>query len=249
MSIDEDQDFASDEASTVDSPRSQFTLLDIMVGVTIAAVTCGVWLQYAQPQIQMIQIVLMVPTLIVFVLGGTTLFSFGRRYVLKQPIDFQPGHWLLCLMGVTFVVQSTTHVLRLAIIPSHEVVISDDQQAVMLFFLGQHVISLVCFLIAGFVIPVRPAWRLMLAPLVLQNLLTIWLFAGMLLGNQWRMFGALYPYVNLAIHVMGIFTLLLLATWDYASTRDRRDWLHWLGIVIMLIWDVPTLILQLRTWL
>lgn len=249
MSIDENLDFASDEPSTVEMPRTQLTVLDIMVGVTIAAVTCGIWLQFSQPENQMFQVLLMVPTLIIFVLGGTALFSFGRRYVLKQPIDFQPGHWLLCLIGVTFVTQSITHIIRFILFNPHVNLSSvDDQQPMMLLFLVQHVVFLVCFLLAGFIMPVRPAWRLNLVPPALQNILTIGFFVGLFQDQQWHLFNALFPYFNVAINLMGIFLLLVLATWDYASTRDRRDWLHWLGIVAMLIWNVPTLILQLRTW-
>lgn len=242
--MDEDQDFTS----AVDAPRSQLTLLDIMVGVTIAAVTCGFWLQNSQPQNQMIQVVLMVPMLVIFVLGGTVLFSFGRRYFLKQPIDFQPGHWLLCLMGVAFVNQSIAQLVRVLVISPNEMISTDNQNAIMLFFLGQHVVFLVSFLIAGIVMPVRAAWRLILVPTALQNMLAICLFVGVLLGHQWFSLSGIYPYANVAIHLMGIIILPILVTWDYATTNGQRDWLHWLGVAAMLIWNVPTLVLQMMAW-
>ncbi|QDU78220.1 hypothetical protein Pan97_53040 [Bremerella volcania] len=248
MSLDEDHDFASVEEASLPAAQSQLTLLDIMVGVTVAAVTCGFWFQMSQSQMPMFQFAMMVPTLIIFVLGGTALFSFSRRYFLKQPIDFQPGHWLLCLMGVTFVIQSTAHLLRWAVITSDDFTVSIDQHGVMLFFLGQHAVFLIGFLLAGILLPVRPAWRLALVAPVLQNLLTILLFGNLLLENQWYLFSAIYSYANLTFNLLGIFTVLALTAWDRATTHDRRDWLHWLGVAAMLIWDLPTLIIQLSGW-
>ncbi|MFN3150755.1 hypothetical protein [Bremerella sp.] len=244
MSYNDDQDFASDSPPQAQAVRSQLSLLDIMVGVAIAAVTCGFWLQTSQPQMPTAQIVFMIPTLIIYVLGGTTLFSFGRRYLLKQTIDFQPGHWLLCLMGVSFVIQSSAHLLRLAFFPSEFMSLSDNEQPILLFFIGQHVLFLVCYLVAGFLLPVRPAWRLTLVTPVLQSLLILLLFANMLMQNPSYLINGIYSYANVAINLLGIFIILGVAVWDRATTHDHRDWLHWLGVVAILIWNLPMLVLH-----
>lgn len=248
MSYDDDQDFASDPSPTHQVVQSQLTLLDIMVGVAIAAVTCGSWLQTSPPQMPLVQVVFMVPTLIIFVLGGMALFSFGRRYLLKQPIDFQPGHWLLCLIGMTFVIQSSTHLLRLAFFNSGTVVLSDNQNPVLFLFIAQHILFLICYVVAGSVMPVRPAWRLSLIFPILQTVLVILLFLSMLLENQWYFLNGIYTYVDVAVNVLGMFIILGLAVWDRATTNDHRDWLHWLGVAAMLIWSLPTLILQIIGW-
>lgn len=244
MSYNDDQDFASDPPPQTQDVRSQLTLLDIMIGVSIAAVTCGFWLQTSPPQVPTAQIVFMIPTLIIYVLGGTALFSFGRRYLLKQTIDFQPGHWLLCLMGVSFVIQSSAHLLRLAFFPSESMSLSANEPHILLFFIGQHVLFLVCYLMAGFLLPVRPVWRVTLVDPVLQSLLILLLFASMLMQNQFYLLNGSYSYANVAINLLGIFIILGIAVWDRATTHDHRDWLHWLGVVAMLIWNLPMLVLH-----
>lgn len=244
MSYDEIQDVPTDESSPTQDARTQFTILDIMVGVTIAAVTCGFWLQTSQPQMPMIQVVFMIPALINFVLGGTTLFSFGRRYLLKQPIDFQPGHWLLCLIGVSFIIQSIANLLRAVLFSREESIVLDDQSPMMFLILGQQLVFLVCFLVAGILMPVRPAWRLALVTPILQSVLVMLLFGSMLLQDQWYSLNDIYSYANVVINILGIFVVVVLAVWDQATTHDRRDWLHWLGVAAMLLWNLPMLILQ-----
>ena len=97
--------------------------------------------------------------------------------------------------------------------------------------------------------PVRPAWRLALVFPVFQSLLTLLLFGGMLLDNSWFFLNSIYSLANVTIVVLGMFVILGLALWDRVTTHDRRDWLHWLGVAAMLIWNLPTLILRLFDWL
>ncbi len=245
----QDQELAPDNSSPDLNGRSQLTLLDIMVGVAIAAVTCSFWLQASREENQIIQIVYMVPTLLVFVLGGTALFSFGRRYWLQKPIDFQPGHWLLCLIGVAFVVQSLGHLVRTIGFGSESHTVTEDQSSVILLFLIQHLVLLASFLLAGILMPVRPAWRLALVTPILQSLLAMLLFGSVLLQESWFMLNSIYSLANVANNVLGIIAIVCLAVWDQVTTQHRRDWLHWLGISAMLIWNLPTIVFQVISYL
>ncbi|MBI1248757.1 hypothetical protein GC197_13065 [bacterium] len=99
------EDEPKPEEKKVD-PSVTISLMDLLVAVTITAALCvNLSKINGIPLFPWLRPVMIASWAIPATIGGTALFLFGRRWFFRRPTDFQPGHWLLCVVGITFVWQ------------------------------------------------------------------------------------------------------------------------------------------------
>lgn len=181
------------------------------------------------------------PLVIAFPTAGTALMLLIRRRRAQQPIDFQPGYWLLCVTGVLFLYFAISTVTKSAAKPAM-VTMFGQTPGSLLIDCGESIGLIVVLLLAGFLLPVRPLWRcVLLMPCGIVGY-TAYAEIWWLVQQDTRPFATL-NFAELVFHLVGLLVLLVVAVWDFATTRHPRDRLHWLGVTnAALLGSPPVLI-------
>ncbi|MBI1248760.1 hypothetical protein GC197_13080 [bacterium] len=221
-------------------PRATISLIDLIVAVTIAAVISAVWLQSNDAQsLGVFNILASIPWLIVSIMGGTALFLFGRRFLLGLPTDFQPGHWLMCLNGTTLIYFAINALSEFFYLVFKEYMPMSDANATAMTFAGTvpwwirlagSVLVSLIFVLAGFVLPVRPAWRILLIRPVVQAFILVTLMVQIAF-QFFPWLGSFSGVASILNELTAFLMIVTLAIWDRVTTSDRRDYLHWIGVV------------------
>ncbi len=223
--------------------QARLTILDIFVGVAAAAMFIAVT---GAPDTgsdaattELIANIYFIVTLSIFTSGATGLFLFARRWWRGVPTDFQPGHWLLCLIGVMY------PVILFSLLCQHFVFTERHTRPIGLAVL--QILLLWAYLTAGFLIPVRKWWRLALIPQMLIIVSMIILILTTKFDEQMALF--LFEMVKPMLLVFDIVVLLVLLSWDTWTRNGPRDWLHWWGVGIALMTSPTVLLLDVANWM
>ncbi|MBI1248759.1 hypothetical protein GC197_13075 [bacterium] len=212
-------------------PRVTLSLLDLFVAVTVAVVVSALGLQIGgMSSVAGEDLFVVIVRLIYITICGTALFLFGRRWLGGVPTDFQPGHWLLCLCGIDLISQFLGYCGFYLAGPDG---LSNQQDSAFPYFLilVSSTFPSVVQIGAGFLLPVRLAWRLLLIP-SLVGIVLLW--EAVAEAQQWlpEWFSHLYWFGMVVNTFSPILLLIVLVIWDRLTTSDRRDFIHWGGVVI-----------------
>ncbi|PQO46316.1 hypothetical protein [Blastopirellula marina] len=232
------------ENSQVEPTPIRLSLWDLFVWTTLAALACTLWTIHNAAagsfQVNAQQVIFFLTAAFAFATTGSALFLFARRWYRGMPTDFQPGHWLLCLTGTIMIyhglaILGRSTIMRIAMITSRS-------YTDVYLNIGQDVGFLLVCLLTGFLLPVRPTWRwVMLMPCLMSlTWIAVW---SMVIGLDYYAFWYVVR-IEIVLVVLGLFILLSIAVWDQATTRDRRDWLHWLGVATLVILNSPPILIR-----
>ncbi len=214
----------------------QLSLLDLFIWMTAAAIYCVVsqqfldiagWLPFFYGRFA--------SELIAFPIGMTALFMLAKAYRQGTRGSLQPGFWLLCVMGV----YGVFYVFDCLAIAVEGYIPRGGLGTVFLRYWVFHdlvleFLTFVSFLAVGILLPVRKVWRLLtLVPLMSlwsSLVVTVWLLTSS--GWLWMAFDWIFFGEKVAYGV-GVLLIPGLAAWDVVTTDQRRDWLHWLGVIVV----------------
>lgn len=231
----------------------RLALADIFVWMSLACVVTALWIQHHQGDIATVLsprlLVFFVPVVFAFSTAGTALCYFLRNWWRGDAIDFQPGHWLLCLTGVILGFHIVMVALKIAV---RKFIVPVEEQLAWLSHLqaiGHETMFIIVFLVAGFVLPVRCLWRWVLVMPCLLSMVNIAIRVLWSLGQP--AISGVWPQIlfdaQVLIMALGIFVLLAISAWDQATTMSRRDVLHWLGVFSVLLLNLPILLLRIES--
>ncbi|RCS52658.1 hypothetical protein DTL42_07405 [Bremerella cremea] len=173
---------------------------------------------------------------------GTGLFAFYR--FSRQPKEamfstWQPGHWLLCLIGVL----APWHLLNVAW-DYHYYCFQTPAPfgEFQIYFVVSGCLTItawIALLGVGLLLPVRPRyWWIMLFRFTV--------FLGMIIYAQiWTAFDSTFPGLSLLLrwfpwnYPLGLAYLIVLSILDGWQNGRHRDAVHWIGILAMGAWFLP----------
>ncbi|MBI1248761.1 hypothetical protein GC197_13085 [bacterium] len=208
--------------------RVTLSLIDLIAAVTAAAIISALGsLLLDKNEITPAIAISLTGFVLYATLGATALFLFGRRWLLGVPTDFQPGHWLLCLSGILFIGQVFSFIVNYYVM-THFIVIRGPASSAFAWTIAlTTLIASGSYVIAGFLMPVRPAWRLLLIPSVMSVAMTIVSISGLSFLLHWWPIAAFNWFV---VTFAPILLLIALTIWDRVTTSDHRDVIHWVGV-------------------
>lgn len=182
-----------------------------------------------------------------FAAGIVGLALFGRWWWRGQTIAWQPGHWLLGVVGLLGVVYVATRLVMLGL-QNLQADLSIGSDAVSVFVSTFHSTAKLTTLIAALVCA-RLAWPWRVVPL----LMLLHVAAMSVSGYAMQFFGASLwdPYLMWAYSITwcaALLTLTALAVRD-AAQRRSRDWMHWAGVVAWAMLYVPELVAGWALWI
>lgn len=230
------------DVGVTEDAHARVSLMDIMVGVAFAAMWCGV----LNPSLEGFNfgqqlaagMAFLIQLLIVFS-GTTGLFLFARRWVRMRPIDFQPGHWWLCLLGCFACFLLLTHGTE----RTAKEFIDWQRDRQLAFGIAVLIGNIVLWWGVGLLLPVRKVWWLTLIPQTILGLATIGLFGAVLAGYQAH--GSYYFELFKPWMLMfDMLVLVVIGVWDRWTTNNRRDWLHWWGVITAMLLSGGDLLLR-----
>lgn len=186
--------------------------------------------------------------------GVWACWYFAWRWWRKVPTDFQPGHWLLCLLGILFVLLVIDRRLQSWLFVPFDWASKEVFAAMSYLFL---VVALrhLLFVAAGLILPVRWGWRILLLPALLEMVAIFYLFYTMqsMANAPFIAAGASFPstlrwaeLATLAGTGLSVLLLIILTIWDRLTTPTTRDWLHWAGCAMTFLYFTLTLVARLR---
>ncbi|PQO33000.1 hypothetical protein [Blastopirellula marina] len=208
-----------------ETTQVRLSLSYLFVWMTIAGATCAVTaMRYESRPLSGVQVTWFVPHLLGSSTAWTAMILLVRRRYRRQPIDFQPGYWLLCVCGTAC-----------AVCGGYWLVETLLEAFVGRLYVLKLIRSLVldwgvilAILLTGFLFPVRPMWRWVLA-LPCLVIVVDYFQQSFLLFTQVNAIQFARQIIVAGTMVAPI-VLLAIAIADQATTQDRRDWLHWLGV-------------------
>ncbi|WP_146118679.1 hypothetical protein [Blastopirellula marina] len=176
---------------------------------------------------------------------GTGLFALYR--FSQQPKDatsnpWQPGHWLLCLVGVL----APWYLLKVAWDYHYFWFQTPGPlEEFRSYFLVNGCLAITAWIVllgVGLLLPVRPRyWWLILFRFTVY-------FAMIIYAEIWTAFDATFPGLSLLLrwfpwnYPLGLAYLIVLSTLDAWQNGRHRDAVHWIGIVTMGAWFLPKVI-------
>ena len=232
------------ETTQLEPTPIRLSLWDLFVWTTLAALACTLWsiqnASYGSFQAIVLQLIFFVTAAFAFATGGTALLFFGRRWYRGIPTDFQPGHWLLCLTGTIVFYHGLAILVRSMIV---SIVVPPPRTLLYEYMsIGQDIGFLTVFLLVGFLLPVRATWRWVLVMPCLMSLTWVAVRSMVIWLNYYAFWFVVR--VEIVIVVLGLLILLSIAAWDKATTRDRSDALHWLGVATVVIMNSPAILIR-----
>jgi len=208
----------------------QVSLVDLLIGMLVTAIWCAanqkLFANFDLSQ-NLAGTLSVFGLLLVYFFGAAGLCLFVRRWYLGIETDFQPGHWWLCLVGIWVVYLLLAELVHWNIVPLKEL----DPTWRLKWAFGKDASVIGVLWISGVLLPVRRAWWLTLIPQTLVHLGTMALWAAVLAG--YTQHGVYYqPRFQFFSLPLDLVVLWGVAIWDARTTTDRRDWLHWFGLVV-----------------
>ncbi|GAA4431126.1 hypothetical protein [Bremerella cremea] len=247
MADDQQDDWQMEEAAPQpvkreEDDRARITLIDIMACVTIGAVNAALWLQdFADSNLPSLYVVVECCLFISFTLGVTGLFLFARRWFQGKKTDFQPGHWILCLVGSALVLQTVMSLIRRVFREALEFDIDGVNTLLLLILAVQVMVEVLLSIGVGILLPVRRHWRWWLVFVVLAGCIQVLVLFSYIL--QLYNYSPIFSSLSFANTIVAIGVLVGLAIWDYATKEGPRNELHWVGIFVGIIDMVPTILI------
>ncbi|PQO33001.1 hypothetical protein [Blastopirellula marina] len=232
----------------------QLSLRDLFIGT--AAIAVVLWLNrwVNSPRSLSLSMFVSLTISLTQATGVWACCYFAWRWWRKVPTDFQPGHWLLCLLGFLFVLLAIEQRLQSWLFVSFDTVTEEVLTTMSYPFLVV-VLRHLLFLAVGLILPVRWPWRFLLLSPLLEMAATAYLFyalqsmtASSSLPEISR-FASTMRSAELAMQVgagLSVLLLIALAIWDRWTAPTSRDWLHWIGCVMMFLYFTLTLFVRLR---
>lgn len=229
----------------VEVPQTKLSLFDLIVWVTCCGLFCGLRFWRDDPdlpeRVRTAQLIFFVSHLLVYPIGIAALVHFARRWLTRQPIDFQPGHWLLCLigtMGFYYLLSSPT----IMIVSWLEEVNGVDTFPYRNWMMGlSQFLYIGVYLAAGFLMPVAAIWRLALIPKSLVCLIVGITILGITLGVNFHQYGV-FTWMQPLLLGSEMILITLLAIVDTVKCPRPRDGLHWLGVLVAIFVSAPHLV-------
>lgn len=224
--------------------QTKLTLVDLIVWIICCTLLCCIGFVSFQSNlsvnIRFVQVFFFVPILLIYPVGMTAAIHFGLRWLKQEPIDFQPGHWLLCLIAVMGVSYLVSQPIMMVIDAMDSAMIASRSLGSWYYGLSQFVFVGV-FVAVGFLLPVVNYWRLALLPRSLMSMMLglMWLIAPVLGGL--RVLNVVQPLLLISEMTL----LVVLTVVDGISSDKPRDWLHWAGVIATFCLVPPTLFLLL----
>lgn len=226
--------------------RIRISLIDLFVWMSCTGLFCAV----SQNSFQLIwqdnftAILLLIPVLLAYPVGLTALFLFGMRRLRRKPTSFQPGHWLLCLQGVAGILYIVSTLKSLVIDSGYFVAFPPEDTSWQFYIpLMEQFVVMIAIVVTGCLLPVRMIWRSYLVAIcflygvtILQLVLLLSDSNFMLVDFDW------FTTAYLAGILFTFFLLIGLAVYDKLTTDERRDLLHWLGVVVTAQFYIPSFI-------
>ncbi len=206
----------------------QISLLDLFLWVSIFCITAAGWnLFLGGRYLNSYHVVRFAPQLLACTTAWTVMVWLARRRFSHQPIDFQPGYWLLCVCGAATAYYAVFFLVEMSV----KALFDGRDQARYLFWLSlaaSEFTTVLVALLAGFLFPVRPMWRWVLVVPCLVKVCAIYAEHGLLFTQiSSRQF---WHQIVLYGTIVAIAALVAMAVGDKLTTRDRHDWVHWLGV-------------------
>ncbi|MBA2117465.1 hypothetical protein [Bremerella alba] len=178
--------------------------------------------------------------------GVVGIFYILRTSTREKSEPFQPGHWLLILLGVSapfYVLSNIT-----------QVILFYDGFADTESYLRVNTVAIIFWqivewglvLLLAFTLPVRGGWRVLLVVYFFGTVI----FLAELVSLHFQLHVAAetwYGYLSTWYFVLSAVLLVGLAIWDVATTTQRRDWLHWVGSTNELVFFTPTFVFWIQS--
>lgn len=168
----------------------------------------------------------------------------------ERKIPWQPGHWLLCLVGCLGLLEilsvlSEAFLWRVDPFPGPKG-LWIQANFHFLFSIAAVVVMWGVVISA----PLRKAWRLAILPLALQRMIGLGFEISLaLLGLMFDpMAGGVGTVLLWTSGIMGMISplpIIFLAIWDIAQKTTQRDWMHWVGVAAWLLLVLPNLLANL----
>lgn len=202
--------------------------LEVLVGITVVAVWCAEnrpSFDYPDLSQQLISILSILVHLLIVFSGSAGLFLFTRRWVLRRETSFQPGHWWLCIVGISVLYLLVVELIKWNLKVRNEL----DREWDLKFLIGLQAGQIGVYWLSGLLLPVRKVWWLTLVPPTLINLAGVSLWGAVIAG--YAQHGVYYhDRFQPLLLLLDLVVILAIAIWDAATTSIKRDWIHWWGV-------------------
>ncbi len=232
-----------------DDRQAKVSLWDLVLWMTICGVMSLLRIQLTPPSgsasQQAFGLTYFGMEMACFSTGVTALIVFGRRWWHGLKTDFQPGHWLLCLLGIIGLNWFMGEVVRLTITPwlHWQDFVSGSSSFLLIEGAIQLTFFLVTYLVAAYCMPVRSVWRITIYPRVVENVLLLATVLADIVGTG-AMVYRVFDLWKGPLLMADLVLLIAIATWDFRTTNDRRDWLHWWGVITAMLLSGGDLLLR-----
>lgn len=232
----------------------QLSLRDLFIGT--AAIAVVLWLNrwVNSPSSFSLSMVVSLTISLTQATGVWACWYFAWRWWRKVPTDFQPGHWLLCLLGFLFVLLAIEQRLQSWLFVSFDTVTEEVLTTMSYPFLVV-VLRHLLFLAVGLILPVRWPWRILLLSPLLEMVAFSFLFYAM---HSMASTPSLPAHLHLTFTMrsaelatqvgagLSVLLLIALTIWDRWTAPTSRDWLHWVGCVVTFLYYTLMLFVRLR---
>lgn len=234
-------DDLAEEAHSENDTKIRLSLTDLFVWMTLTGLFCFLYREYLttpwQDSLRLIWST--APYLLAYPVCLTASVMIARHWMRRRPIDFQPGYWLMCVNGITALMTIEVLVIRMIFPALDNIVIYSplgERPWPLLVYIAEHTCYLVLLVTAGFVLPVRWFWRTFLVlPLSMTGMSLISFILLMLFVTTSEVWLLIINYGEQANTILGPLLIATLTIVDVSTTNQRRDWLHWLGVILTLL--------------
>lgn len=233
-------DAPAEEALPEKDTTIRLSLSDLFVWMTLTGLFCFLSREYLTSTWQSEPYLIwnIAPALLIHPVSLTAFMMMIRRRLRRQPMHFQPGYWLLCLNGILacFVIESAIVGMLFPQLQTIDMDFYGPRPWKLLVPIAQNSCILIAVSLAGFGLPVRWFWRIvLLVPLlesgryILYDLMYLLRIPANLALRQFER-----SYSNLE-SLLALLLIVILAVVDVSTTDQKRDWLHWLGVILTLL--------------
>ncbi len=139
-----------------------------------------------------------------------------------------PGHWVVVVYGVVTIVNAVVHLTALYLAGSPDEIV--ELRFITIGYMLPSLAAGVIFAVLAFAMPTTGLWRWCLATWAIA-----FLFAMLEHVSHW------FDTPTNALMSLGFLLLLLTVKREYGSTSVQRDWVHWMGVGILVFASVRTL--------
>jgi len=173
--------------------------------------------------------------------GVIGIFYLARTSVREPGEPFQPGQWLLILMGTSAPFYVLSNMTQIVLFYDGFADVESYRWASTAASVFWQAVEWCLVLTLAFLLPVRSMWRVLVVIYFLGAMAGLVELAALQLDLHPEA-EAWYGYVSIRWFLLSAVALVCFAIWDVLTTHQRRDWLHWVGIGNELVFFTPTFV-------